>query len=122
MLLQFKVVGDGSLWSIDSDRLRYARLARPFVEIAENPSDDPAIEEFGELKQVNPLVEAYRMEGRTPSTDGPGCGLTSVAIIVRITNNALEIGVSANVPITEPVCVKPIDTVRCEVLGQQAIH
>jgi hypothetical protein len=118
MLLQFKVVKDGSLWAIDTDKLRYYRLARPLLEIAENPKDEPAIEEFGELKSVHPIMELYRLEGRTPNTDGPGCGLTSVAIITRITDQTLEIGVNANVEISEPVCVKSIDTVRCEVLGQ----
>lgn len=122
MLLQFKVVKDQSLWSLDTDRLRFARLSRPLADIAENPGTESAIEEFGELKQVSPLVELYRLEGRTPSTEGLGAGLTSVAIVVRITNTTLEIGVNANVPISDPICVKPIERVSCTVLGQQSIH
>lgn len=122
MLLQFKVVSDSSLWSFDTDSLRYARLSRPLSDIVDNPSTDPAVEEFGKLTSMNPLVEAYRMEGRTPTTDGPGGGLTSIAIVVRISDNVLVIGVNANVKITEPICVKPILSVKCEVLGQEAIH
>jgi hypothetical protein len=117
MLLQFKVVEDGSLWSCDTDKLRYARLARSLVDIAENPSDEPAVEEFGELKSMNPLVEAYRMEGRERTTEGPGCGLTSIVIAVRILDDTVDIGVRANVPISDVINVKPIRKVVCEVLG-----
>jgi hypothetical protein len=118
MVLQFKVVADQSLWVLDSDKMRYARVSKPMSEIAENPSSDSAVEEFGTLKWMSPLMELYRLEGRTPTTDGPGAGLTSIAIVVRVVDETLEIAVNANVDITEPVCVKPISRVRCEVLGQ----
>lgn len=121
MLLQFTVVSDGSVWSCDTDALRYARLIKPLAEVIETLTDQPVIEEFGELKQVSPIMELYRLEGRTPNTEGPGCGLTSIAIVVRITD-AVEIGVNANVDISDPICVRPITQVRCSVLGTQKIH
>lgn len=119
MLLQFKVVQDSSLWSIDTDKRRYARLARSLVDIVGNPTTDPAVEEFGELKLMHSVMEVFMLEGRTPSTDGPGAGLTSVCIVVRIADTMLEVGVMANVEIAEPVMVNPINNVRCEVLGVQ---
>ena len=118
MLLQFKVVADGSLWSCDTDKRRFARLARSLVDIVEAPTAEPAVEEFGELKLVHPVMELYRLEGRSPTTDGPGAGLTSVGVVVRIADNTLEVGVMANVEIAEPVVVNPINNVRCEVLHQ----
>ena len=121
MLLQFKVVADDSLWSLDTDRLRYARLTRPLTELAENPTDEPAIEEFGKLVQMDPVCEVYRMEGRTPHTDGPGGGLTTVVLVVRITGTTLEIVCSANVPVTDVINVKPINDVRCVVAGQKEL-
>lgn len=118
MLLQFKVVSDGSLWSIDSTKLHYARISRTLLEV-ENPSTEPVIEEFGKLIPQSQVLEVYRLEGRTPGTDGPGGGLTSVCVIVRIADTTLEIILSANVPITDVVSVRPIESIRCMVLGER---
>lgn len=122
MVYQFKVVSDGSLWAIDSGKLRYARLSRPLEDAFKNPSEESAVEEFGKLIQMNPLIRLYRLEGRTPDTDGPGGGLASVVVDLDIPDTVLEVGISANVPISDPICVKPIERVSCTVLGQQSIH
>lgn len=116
MLLEFKVVADSSLWVIDTDKSLYARISEPVREL--HPGKPP-VEEFGNIVAVSPVMELYRFEGREPKTEGPGCGLTSVAILVRIVNSELEIGVKANVEIEEPVCVSQINNVRCEVLGHK---
>lgn len=122
MLLQFTVVADNSIWLIDTDKLRYSRVSAPVTDIEKWESGAAETEEFGELKQMNPMIEVYRLVGREPQTDGPGCGLTSVAILVRITNNELVIGVNANVSIKDPACVKPINNVVCEVIGQSKVN
>lgn len=122
MVLQFKVIEDQSLWAIDLDKLQYVCLSRALADVFENPSQEPVVEEFGKLVQVNQLLRVFRMEGRTPSTEGPGAGLTSVIVVLDVIDTALIITLNANVKITEPICVKPILSVKCEVLGQEAIH
>ncbi len=119
MLLQFQVTADDSIWVLDTDKMRYSRVSAPVTDLDLWENGGANVEEFGEIEVMNPLMEVYRLVGREPKTEGPGSGLTSVAILIRIVNTSLEIGVNANVPVKEPVCVKPIDTVRCEVLGQQ---
>lgn len=89
----------------------------PLTDLEKWEKGEAETEEFGELKLVSPIMELYRLNGRDVKTDGPGCGLTSVAILVRIVNTVLEIQVSANVPIKEPTCLKEINQVRCEVIG-----
>lgn len=119
MLLQFKCVSDDSLWLLDTDKLRYARTARPISEILDAPSADPVIEEFGELKSMDKIMELYQLVGRTRETEAPGQGLCSVAVLVRILGTEVVIGVSANVPIKECACIKPITGVTCEIIGQK---
>lgn len=118
MLLQFVVTGDDSIWIIDSDNLRYSLVTAPVTDLEQWEKGKAAVEEYGKLELMNPMVEVYRLVGREPKTEGPGCGLTSVAILVRILNTTLQIGISANVKIKDPVCLKAIDAVNCEVLGQ----
>lgn len=119
MLLQFKVTEDGSLWLIDSDAMRYSRVTAPVTDPEKWEAGEGETEEYGKLVPASPIMEVYRLEGRDPKTEGPGCGLTSVAIIVRILGTTVQIGVSANVPIKDPVSVKGITAVQCDVLGQE---
>lgn len=119
MMLQFKCVSDDSLWLLDTDKLRYARTARPISEILDAPSADPVIEEFGELKSMDKIMELYQLVGRTRETEAPGQGLCSVAILARIYSTGTIAGVSANVQIKDCICLKPYG-ITCEIIGQRA--
>lgn len=113
MLLQFTVVSDGSLWIIDSDDLRYRR-----VDAGKWEACEIVTEELGKLKLVNPLLEVYRLDGRDAGTEGPGAGITSIAILSRVLKTGTIVSVSANVEIKNPVCILP-QGVECEVIGRE---
>lgn len=115
MLILFRCESDSSLWSLDTDKLRYARLSKPLTEIVDS---SPVVEEFGSLILLNQLIEQYRLDGRTEKTEAPGAGLCAVTILTRLLNTGPFVGIAANVPIKEPQVVNPQIAVQCEVIGQ----
>lgn len=114
MLINFRCVSDGSLWYCDTDRLRYCRASKPIQEITEG---DSVVEEFGKLKLVSPILEMYSLDGRTPTTEAPGKGLSTIGVITRVIGDQLYIYLESNVKIKESTCISPINGVRCEVIG-----
>lgn len=123
MLLQFKAVSDGSIWLIDSDLLRYSRVSAAVTDVEKWETGAAEVEEYGELKSMNELVEVYRMVGREPTTEAPAAGLCTIALITRVLKTGTLVGVNANMPITEPVCLAPAG-IECEIVGQykQAVN
>ena len=115
MLIQF-TCEDDSLWVVDTDRLRYARVSRPIKELVEGLGE---IEEYGKLISVSPVVEVYTMEGRNLKTEAPGAGLCSLAILIRVTDKDLLVGYNVNVPVKDFSCISPINGVRYELVGMQ---
>jgi hypothetical protein len=117
MLLQFKAVSDGSLWVLDTDKFRYSRVSAAITDVEKWETGAAEVEEFGELKSMNELVEVYRMVGREPTTEAPGAGLCTVALITRVLKTGTLVGVNANMAIKEPICLAP-GGISCEIVGQ----
>lgn len=110
MLIQFNVVEDNSAWLIDTVLMNYLR--------SDGQSEGAQIEERGKLIFVGMqgVVRIFALEGRSTSTEGPGAGLCSFGYAIMDRDTTLTFYVQANVPIKNLNSVRPVDTVRYELI------
>lgn len=113
MLIQFKVVADGSDWMLDTVQMRWTRN--------DGDSDKAAILELGRLIFVG-LQGPFRifaLEGRTTSTEGPGNGLCTFGYALMDLDTTATFYIQANVPIKDLISKRPIDVVKYLLIPQE---
>jgi hypothetical protein len=108
MLLQFAVEKDNSLWICDVQTMQWARVSAP----ASDPNSK--IEESGKL--VPQGFGIYALEGRTPKTEGPGAGFSSIGNYVVAIGTTVQIFLRANVQIKDFTMPVPIRQILYKIL------
>ena len=110
MLVQFKVKADGSSWLIDTVLMNYIH--------SEGSDESAKIVERGKLIFVGMqgVIRIFALEGRTSKTDGPGAGLCTFGYAIMDLDTTITFYIQANVPITDLNSVRPVDTVRYELI------
>lgn len=110
MLVQFNVEKDNSAWLIDTVAMNYVH--------SESQAPDAPIVERGKLIFVGMqgVIRIFALEGRTTSTDGPGAGLCTFGYAIIDLDTILTFYIHANVPITNINSVRPIESVRYELI------
>ena len=110
MLVQFNVVKDNSAWLIDTVAMNYIH--------SESQAADAQIVERGKLILIGMqgVIRIFALEGRTVSTEGPGAGLCTFGYAIVDLDTTLTFYIHANVPITNITSVRPIESVRYELI------
>lgn len=110
MLLQFRTEDD-SLFIADVQWMNWARVSAP-----PDPTkpDGSVVLEHGKLVPMG--FGVYNFEGRTPKTEGPGTGLSSIGNYVVALGNSVKIFLKANVTIKDFTMPVPISQVLYEIL------
>jgi hypothetical protein len=115
MLLQFTVVKDNSAWLVDTVTMNYIH--------SESQAPDAQILERGKLVFIGMqgVIRLFAMEGRTTNTEGPGAGLCTFGYAMIDLDTTLTFYIQANVPIKDLNSVRPIESVRYELIptGEQ---
>lgn len=115
MLVQFNVVKDNSAWLIDTVAMNYIH--------SESQAADAQIVERGRLIFVGMqgVIRIFALEGRTVRTEEPGAGLCTFGYAIVDLDTTITFYLHANVPITNINSVRPIESVRYELIptGEQ---
>lgn len=81
----------------------------------------PASDASSEILEAGVLVPmslgAYRLDGRTPKTEGPGAGLSVLGIIPLPQGKTITMCLRANVPVKEFTMPDPITEIKYEVVN-----
>ena len=110
MLVQFNVVKDNSAWLIDTVAMNYIH--------SESQAADAQIVERGRLIFVGMqgVIRIFALEGRTVGTEGPGAGLCIFGYAIVDLDTTITFYLHTNVPITNINSVRPIESVRYELI------
>jgi len=108
VLLQFKVTADDSIWICDVQFLNWAHVSAP--------GTDPESKVLEHGKLIPQGFGVYAMEGRTPKSEGPGAGLSSIGMYLVGLGNTIKIYIRANVPIKDFTMPAPIKQIFYEIL------
>lgn len=110
MLVQFTVDADNSNWAIDTNLMSYLHT--------EGEGPEAKIVERGKIVLVgtNGPLRVFALEGRDIRTDGPGAGLCTFGYALVDIDTVLTFYIQANVKIRNINSLRPIDTIRYEVL------
>jgi hypothetical protein len=120
VIYQFKAL-DNELFVIDTASMRWGRassiLATPSVAAAEQNLSRFVYSEEGEL--IPQGAGVYTLLGRTPKTEGPGAGLSVVALMAVPFEETLVLYLKANVPIKpDSFQSNPIKHVKYQILQE----
>ena len=103
MIYQFKVASDDSLFAINTVDLKRGRassiLASPSVGAAADGVTSFVFSEEGTLVPMGAGV--YSLDGRTPKTEGPGAGLSTVQLMAVPFDKHLILYLLPNVEVKE---------------------
>jgi len=108
VLLQFKVTADDSIWICDVQFLNWAHVSAP--------GTDPESKVLEHGKLIPQGFGVYAMEGRTPKSEGPGAGLSSIGTYLVGIGSTIKIYIRANVPIKDFTMPAPIKQIFYEIL------
>jgi hypothetical protein len=121
MVYQFKTVDD-ELFVLNTETMRWGRasslLAAPSITAAEHKLAQFVYSEEGDLIPMGGGV--YNLDGRTPQTQGPGAGLSSVGLMAIPFGDTLVYWLQANVPLKkDSFTSNPIKTTKYQIMGQE---
>jgi hypothetical protein len=110
MLVQFNVVKDKSAWLIDTVAMNYIH--------SDGLAANSNIIERGKLIFIGMqgVIRIFALEGRTIGTDGPGAGFCTFGYAIVDLDTTITFYLHANVAIENINSVRPIESVRYELI------
>ena len=110
MIIQFRTE-DNTLWLVDTEMSSWAQI--------DKPADDPEskILQGGDLTALG--YGRFALSPRSPKTEAPGAGLSTVAVMPVVQGTTLTICLSCNVPIRQFTMPIPVNKIVYEIISKK---